>query len=270
MFRFLVILTFLAFAKNQYFNGIDPSSILNDVMRLNPGNHSFTKIDQLLSNNSKYQVTTSSGHFPLACSNFFLNLTNSYNILQPLNASDSIFNLTEIKFPFSSFLVKNISFSDKNFCVIFNQKNLVFTFDQIDNIPCMSKDCFIHLSSVSLSLDKSFVLTNYPDSFSVFDSTRYHQINKSNELGIKFKFGIPFTSQSVLFYPKDANNSFHYRVIGEMDIVSSIDTENLFAFKMKTTRLDLFLNGENLLSLESLVDINGVLSDEKSEHMKIK
>ncbi|CAF0994411.1 unnamed protein product, partial [Brachionus calyciflorus] len=266
-FTFCFIFAFLLFDVTsqqtpEFFEGINPNSPLEKIIQFPYLNISYLSASQILFNNTKYDLSyhSSGTSLPSKCSNLYLEPSNNYYVIKPRNSSDSILDLADLKLPFSSVLSPNFTFLNRNFCMAFNKKNYAIGFDTILSIPCMSQDCFVHLSSISLSTENGLVINNLMP-IVAYDSMRYHHVQPSKQFNMKFQIGMPLSAKNLIYYSSGNKKGFHFRMFNDLYLTAEINSLNFLGFRSQRSRLDLFYNGLNLISFDNLLSMNGLLRD---------
>ncbi|CAF0820309.1 unnamed protein product [Brachionus calyciflorus] len=253
----LILLAFHAIEVACLFGGIDPGNSLNNLMIFSPGFYQLTEIDQLLENDPKYLTQASSwDSLPDICGKKYLDPNQDYEIIQPLNKSDTILNSIDIKYTFSNTIIQNVPFIDIDHCVAFNNLTLSLGFEPLKTDLGLNSSIF--LSNVIFSTNFS---SDY-ESFKVFDSMRYYEVFPSDEFIMDFKLQLPYGNDSFINYVFDNFTSFDFNFKSSVNLLSSFDNlEDLTIILDSDLELKLNFNGLNLLTLGSLNKVIGLWRD---------
>lgn len=265
--KFCVILLFKFFTTiSSFFEGIDPNSKLNSFLILSPGNYSLTFLPEALYNDTNYLLEISKPFLDLAdvCTSSYLNPSQNYSQVKPLNVLITSLDTINIQFPFSNVLENDKPFDQNKFCLVYNEKNLALNFMPIETFPCLVHNCTIILSKIFLSTENSLQISDY-EPFKIYDSTSYYDVYPSKEFAMEIVLGIPSTSKNHIYYEFDTNRGFSYKSQADLLIMSSIDNLQDISLKATELELNLRLNNSKLINMGILESVNGLLYDFDSQ-----
>jgi hypothetical protein len=252
-----------------------PSQVENFI-RFRPGDFPFYKMGQvLLQQTIGVEWTRNVPGNRLSnygkCGDLFLDPSQKYHIVRTKQKNfATIFDMLDIKLPFSTFLAKGMSFVGKNYCIAFNLKNYGLGFDPLAHVPCLpNQKCGIQLLSTSLSVESKLVYNDdVGDQIAIYDGMRYHHIARSRQFLMNFRMDMPaprYINNEAHYYPDLMGQSgFHFRLNAQMSALASFKALHLIYFKLGQNQIDLFYKKSNLLTFRNPVHTSGLLRDSAS------
>ena len=195
-------------------------------------------------------------------------LSVEYSIMKPKKDSPGAIELgfCSIKMPFTN-LLSNSPFASLKYCIAFNKKTFGIGFDKLQ-VPCLPDPqmCSLKFRGISLSNEGRLIDEGKTDVV-IFDGLRSQIIPRMNNFALQMSLAMPNLEKEATFYPSDNSNKkgFLVKISTDLNVFSQFNRDmNLFYFRTDGFKLDVFINGKQLVKYTFDLTITGALRDSRT------